>query len=368
MATEEEAEKPKRVNFRQELLRYQSFRNQQEVYTSDEEAPEQKGHSIWRNFISQCSASFLAVFAVIPSRNLQTSIHSAHDLGKISLCCLYASYVIGCFLTGAILQRFKAKCLLLSSLFFHILYSVANVIPSAFTLLPASCLVGLCQPAFWRLQDHLLLGYGLRYSAMASLPPQKALRLFQTATVITVHSAQILGNLLSSGLISASDFHCDDEWEGPPGHRHHRHHHHHNGSASHAGGHGAAGGGKSLRNEKWTYTLPFIPIQTRRSPDGSPPVNFYQLLTLIYLCMSVIAMGAVLIFFESPDVTLQRQSPGWRQKARDVRKCFSDPRWLLIWFAATYIGFAQGIIISDISKVGPLLSIVCLLCTLFAAL
>lgn len=345
MATEE-AEKPKRVNFRQELLRYQSLRNQQEVYTSDEETPEHKNHSIWRNFISQCSASFLAVFAVIPSRNLQTSIHSANDLGKISLCCMYGAYVLGCFLTGPILQRFKAKCLLLSSLFFHILYSVANVIPSAFTLLPASCLVGLCQPAFWRVQDYLLLGYGLRYSAMASLPPQNALRLFQTATIITVHSAQILGNLLSSGLISASDFHCDDEWEGEPGHRHHRHHHN---SSSHLIHHSSAG--KSLRNEKWTYTLPFIPIQTRRSPDGSPPVNFYQLLTLIYLCMSVIAMGAVLIFFESPDVTLQRKSSGWRQKFKDVQKCFSDPRWLLIWFAATYIGFAQGIIISDISKV-----------------
>ncbi|XP_070201028.1 protein unc-93 homolog A-like [Littorina saxatilis] len=353
MAAPEEEDKPKRVNFRQELLRYQSFRNQQEVYTSDEELPEHnKTHSIWRNFVSQCSASFLAVFAVIPSRNLQTSIHSANDLGKISLCCMYGSYIIGCFLTGFILNRFKAKCLLLSSLFFHILYSVANVIPSAFTLLPASVLVGLCQPAFWRVQDCLLLGYGLRYSTMAAMPPQQALRLFQTVTIITVHSAQILGNLLSSGLISASDFHCEEEWEGGPGHHYHHHHNgHHNGSTSHlTHQHGAKG--KSHRDEKWTYTLPFIPIQTRRSADGSPPVNFYQLLTLIYLCMSVIAMGAVLIFFESPDVTLQRKAPGWREKLKHVQTCLTDPRWLLIWFAATYIGFAQGIIISDISKQG----------------
>ncbi|KAL8593384.1 hypothetical protein ACOMHN_060703 [Nucella lapillus] len=295
MAAEEEENKPKRVNFRQQILRYQSFRNQQEVYTSDEEAPEQKNNSIWRNFISQCAASFLAVFSVIPSRNLQTSIHAAHDLGNISLCCMYGSYVVGCFLTGLILRRFKAKCLLLSSLFFHILYSVANVIPSAFTLLPASCLVGLCQPAFWRMQDCLLLGYGIKYSSMASMSPQKALRLFQTVTIITVHSAQILGNLLSSGLISASEFHCEEEW----------------GDGMDFFHHGLTGNGssfhpfspeKNLRNEKWTYTLPFIPIQTRRSPDGSPPVNFYQLLTLIYLCMSVIAMGAVLIFFESPEI------------------------------------------------------------------
>ncbi|XP_076469974.1 protein unc-93 homolog A-like [Babylonia areolata] len=341
MTTEEaEKPKPKRVNFRKELLRYQSLRTQQDAYTSDEDPIEQKTNGIWKNFISQCSASFLAVFAVFPSRNLQTSIHTVHDLGKISLCCMYGSYILGCFLTGLILQRFKAKCLLLASLLFHILYSVANIIPSAFTLLPASCLVGLCQPAFWRVQDSLLLGYGLRYSVTAALPPQKALRMFQTVTIVTVHSAQILGNLLSSGLISASDFHCDDDWEelnaspsfsSPPPQHHHE-------------------AKVPARNEKWTYTLPFVPIQTRRSPNGSPPVNFYQLLTLIYLCMSVVAMGAVLIFFQSPDVTLQRKLPGWKQKVRDVRKCLTDVRWLLIWCAAVYIGCAQGIIISDISK------------------
>lgn len=338
----EEASRPKRVNFRHELLRYQSLRGH-DLYGSEEEL-ENKGQNIWRNFISQCSATFLAVFAVIPSRNLQTSIHMAHDLGKVSLCCMYASYIVGCFFSTLILQRFRAKCMLLSSLFFHILYSVSNVIPSAFTLLPASCLVGLCQPAFWSIQDCLLLGYGLKYSAMASLPPQSALRLFQTVTIITIHSAQILGNLLSSGLISASDFHCEEELDSA----HHRHYMQgHNGTAAHRQHHG----GKVLHNEKWTYTLPFIPIQTRRLTETSPSVNFYQLLTLIYLCMSVIAMGSVLIFFESPDVALQRRTLGWREKLRGVRKCLTDPRWLLLWFAACYIGFAQGMIICDISKV-----------------
>nr|KAG5707935.1 hypothetical protein BaRGS_031666 [Batillaria attramentaria] len=281
---EEEGERPKRVNFRKELLRYQSFRNQ-ELQGSEEDVYDNKGSSIWRNFVSQCSATFLAIFAVIPSRNLQTSIHAANELGKISL------------------------------------------------------------PAFWSIQDCLLLAYGLRYSAMAAIPPQSALRLFQTVTIITIHSAQILGNLLSSGLISASDFHCEDEWELEGGHRYHLHHG--NGSR-HSPAHHLSD--KVFRKEKWTYTLPFIPIQTRRSSDPSPPVNFYQLLTLVYLCMSVVAMGAVLIFFETPDVTLQRRIPGWREKLRDVRKCLTDLRWLLVWFAAIYIGFAQGIIICDISK------------------
>ncbi|KAL8588331.1 hypothetical protein ACOMHN_019596 [Nucella lapillus] len=359
--TTEEGDKPKRVNFRKELLRYQSLRTQQDVYTSDEDSTEQKANGIWKNFISQCSASFLAVFAVFPSRNLQTSIHTAYDLGKISLCCMYASYIIGCFLTGVILQRFKAKCLLLTSLLFHIMYSVANIIPSAYTLLPASCLVGLCQPAFWRVQDTLLLGYGLRYSVTAALPPQKALRMFQTVTIVTVHSAQILGNLLSSGLISASDFHCEEEWEDANGqyhyhhYQHHNSHHHYHNHHHHPDDHNESSSlmehpQKPLRNEKWTYTLPFVPIQSRRSPNGSPPVNFYQLLTLIYLCMSVVAMGAVLIFFQSPDVALQRKLPGWRQKVKDIRKCLLDARWLMIWCAAIYIGCAQGIIIGDISK------------------
>jgi hypothetical protein len=48
MATDDaDVDKPKRVaNFRQELLRYQSFRNQQEAHTSDEEPQENKGQQL----------------------------------------------------------------------------------------------------------------------------------------------------------------------------------------------------------------------------------------------------------------------------------------------------------------------------------
>lgn len=267
-------------------------------------------------------------------RNLQTSIHAPRQLGKISLVCMYVSYIVGCLFTALILRKVKAKTLLLASLFFHILYSVSNVIPSAYTLLPSSCLVGLCQPAFWAVQDMLLLNYGLKYSASTRMTPQKSLRLFQTVTIITIHSAQILGNLLSSGLISVSQFHCSEDWmmlntsRLPDNHP-----------------------DRFMRADKWTYTLPFIPIQARRSTEASPPVNFYQLLTLIYLCMSVVAMGAVLIFFESPDTVLQRRVLSWRERLKEIRQCCTDPRWILSWFSAAYVGFAQGLIMCDITKV-----------------
>ncbi|KAK0051525.1 UNC93-like protein, partial [Biomphalaria pfeifferi] len=339
---EEEPEaKPnrKRVNFRKEMLRYQSLRNhlnESQFLAAEEDDLEDKDNNIWRNFVSQCSATFLAVFAVIPSRNLQTSIHAPNQLGKISLVCMYVSYIIGCLFTALILRKVKAKMLLLASLFFHILYSVSNVIPSAYTLLPSSCLVGLSQPAFWAVQDMLLLNYGLKYSATTRMTPQKSLRLFQTVTIITIHSAQILGNLLSSGLISVSQFHCSEDWAML-----------NKGSNSSSA---SSAPEKQIRSEKWTYTLPFIPIQARRSSEPSPPVNFYQILTLIYLCMSVVAMGAVLIFFESPDSVLQRRILSWRERFREIKHCISDPRWILAWFSAAYVGFAQGIIMCDITK------------------
>ncbi|XP_059140324.1 protein unc-93 homolog A-like [Physella acuta] len=339
---QEEDEEPevkpnrKRVNFRKEMLRYQSLRNhinESQFLAAEEDDLEDKDTNIWRNFVSQCSATFLAVFAVIPSRNLQTSIHAPRQLGKISLVCMYVCYIVGCLFTAFILRKVKAKTLLLASLFFHILYSVSNVIPSAYTLLPSSCLVGLCQPAFWAVQDMLLLNYGLKYSASTRMTPQKSLRLFQTVTIITIHSAQILGNLLSSGLISVSQFHCSEDWmmlntsRLPDSHP-----------------------DRFMRADKWTYTLPFIPIQARRSTEASPPVNFYQLLTLIYLCMSVVAMGAVLIFFESPDTVLQRRVLSWRERVKEIGQCCTDPRWLLAWFSAAYVGFAQGVIMCDITK------------------
>ncbi|CAG5135416.1 unnamed protein product, partial [Candidula unifasciata] len=331
----------KQVNFRKEMLRYQSlnFRthiNESQFLATEEEDFEDKDSNIWRNFVSQCSATFLAVFAVIPSRNLQTSIHEPDQLGKISLVCMYTSYIVGCLLTALILRKIKAKTLLLSSLFFHILYSVSNVIPSAYTLLPSSCLVGLCQPAFWAVQDMLLLNYGLKYSTLTRMAPQKSLRLFQTVTIITIHSAQIFGNLLSSGLISVSQFHCSEEWAIIN-------------KASNSSS-SKSSSEKLMRSTKWTYTLPFIPLQAPRSAEPSPPVNFYQLLTLIYLCLSVVAMGAVLIFFESPDTYLQRKVVTWRERFKEIKQCVTDPRWILAWCAAIYVGLAQGIIMCDITK------------------
>ncbi|CAG5119426.1 unnamed protein product, partial [Candidula unifasciata] len=340
---EEPEIKPQRkpVNFRKEMLRYQSLRNhinETQFLAAEEDEFDDKDSNIWRNFVSQCSATFLAVFAVIPSRNLQTSIHASNELGKISLVCMYGSYIIGCIFTTFILRKVKAKSLLLASLFFHILYSVSNVIPSGYTLLPSSCLVGLCQPAFWAVQDMLLLNYGLKYSAATRMTPQKALRLFQTVTIITIHSAQILGNLLSSGLISVSQFKCNEDWEMI------------NKAANSSSSSSSSNAEKLLRTEKWTYTLPFTPLQAHKTTEPSPPVNFYQLLTLIYLCMSVVAMGAVLIFFESPDTVLQRRVLSWRERAKEIKQCVSDPRWLLAWCAASYVGYAQGIIMCDISK------------------
>lgn len=281
-------------------------------------------------------------------RNLQTSIHAPHQLGKISLVCMYVSYIIGCICTTYILRKVKAKSLLLASLFFHILYSVSNVIPSAYTLLPSSCLVGLCQPAFWAVQDMLLLNYGLKYSAATRMTPQKSLRLFQTVTIITIHSAQILGNLLSSGLISVSQFHCSEDWAMIS---------RASNSSTSSLSSTSSNADKLLRNDKWSYTLPFIPLQARKSSEPSPPVNFYQLLTLIYLCMSVVAMGAVLIFFESPDTVLQRRILSWGERIKEIKQCVTDPRWLLAWCSATYVGFAQGIIMCDITKVGSLLRV-----------
>ncbi|GFN94852.1 unc-93-like protein a [Plakobranchus ocellatus] len=375
LVEEEEDEQPepevatpsRPLSHRRQMLRYQSLRNHvhhAECLVDGEEAD--KEDNIWRNFVSQCAATFLAVFAVIPSRNLQSSIHFSGQLGKISLVCMYGAYVVGCLLTPTILRVTKAKSLLLASLFFHIVYSVSNVIPSGYTLLPASCLVGVCQPAFWAVQDGLLLHYGIRYSAASHMAPHKALRLFQMATIITIHSAQILGNLLSSGLISASAFHCSEGWGVAS-----------SGTSSSSilnsalsnqssgsqstfnpRSQAAAVGrqpDRAFQKDKWTYTLPFIPIQTRRFSDPSPPVNFYQLLTLIYLCLSVVAMGSVLIFFESPDTSLANQrracAASWRERALEVRKAVTNPRWLLGWFSAAYVGYAQGIIMCDITKI-----------------
>ncbi|XP_071116556.1 protein unc-93 homolog A-like [Haliotis cracherodii] len=294
---------------------------------------ENKRRGTWKNFVILCLSTFLSFVAVFPSRNLQTSIHSSYRMGTISLCALYGFYIIGCLTSNICIQHFRAKCLLLVALIFHVLYSVSNVIPSMYTLIPASCLLGLCQPLFWSIQEITLLGYALNYSAFSNINLDSSLRLFQTLIVITVHSAQILGNLLSSGLLSLSDVDCADIW-----------------SNGYTNGTELQEVGAFAKSERWTYTLPLIPVLTRKLSDHPGPINYYQFLTVLYLCLGVVAMGGVLIFFESPDILLKRRSGTWKEKIIEVKDTVCDAKAFLAGFAAIFTGYIQGVIIADILK------------------
>ncbi|ESO82892.1 hypothetical protein LOTGIDRAFT_155935 [Lottia gigantea] len=327
----EEGETVQKTNFRQELMNYRSFMNNNlySLMGADDKRP-----PTWRNFIALCVATFLAVSSVMPSRNLQSSVYINTHLGNLSLCCMYGFYLLGCFTAKPIMDHFRPKCLLLISLFTHVLYSISNAVPSFYTLLPSAALLGFSHPIMWSIQERLMIGYSLGYTASSTLTLQHSLHSFQTLMVIIIHSAHIMGNLLSAGLISVSHIHCPGPslWGNMSSHR------------------SIAGGGPSTE-DRWTYTLPLMPILTRQGAEKPHELDYYQLLTVLFVCFSVISMGALLVFFENPDIIIQKKSGTWAQRLSKLVAITKDPGWFLGQIGAMLNGFLQGLLISDILKI-----------------
>ena len=163
----------------------------------------------------------------------------------------------------------------------------------------------------------------------------RSLRLFQTIIVITIHSAQILGNLLSSGLLSVSNVKCADIWSTRM-----------LSNYSHE-----LEKGEHFRSEKWTYTLPLIPVLSRKLSEPPGPINYYQFLTVLYLCLGVVAVGSVLIFFESPDIFVKKKVSSWKERLGEIGAILTKPKCVLAGFGALFTGFSTGLIVADILKV-----------------
>ncbi|XP_050395181.1 protein unc-93 homolog A [Patella vulgata] len=331
----EEAETTQKTNFRQELMNYRSFMNNN-VYSlmgADDKRP-----PTWRNFITLCVATFLAITSVMPTRNLQASVYTDSHLGKLSLCCMYGFYLIGCFSAKPLMDHCRPKCIMLISLFVHVLYSISNAVPSFYTVLPSAAMLGFTHPVMWSIQERLMLGYSLSYTASSTLTLQSSLHSFQTLMVIIIHSAHIMGNLLSAGLISVSHIHCPglSLW----------------GNETVSGGsHRIHTSGIPNTEDRWTYTLPLMPILTRQGGSKPHELDYYQLLTVLFVCFSVIAMGALLVFFENPDIIIQKKTGNWKQRLGKLFSISRDPGWFMGQIGALFNGFLQGMLISDILKI-----------------
>lgn len=158
------------------------------------------------------SLGFMLVFTSFCAlRSLQSSINHDGGLGLAALSCMNATFALGCVFATSIVQRVRPKRAIMLSLIGHLLFTVANVHATFYTLLPATAVIGFTMATLLVAQGTYLTSIAVTYAAVSGKKHDHIVSLFNGFFLFMLQIAQILGNLISSTVFSFLSVERDEE-------------------------------------------------------------------------------------------------------------------------------------------------------------
>ncbi|GMR35274.1 hypothetical protein PMAYCL1PPCAC_05469 [Pristionchus mayeri] len=149
------------------------------------------------------SLAFLFLFTAFHGlQNLQTSVNG--QLGADSLAVLYTSLAVSSlFVPSFMINRLGCKLTLIASFFVFLLYHIANFLPQYYSLIPMSILAGVGGACLWGAKCAYITECGLRYAQLNIESQSTVIVRFFGYFFMVLHLGQVIGNLLSSLLLTA---------------------------------------------------------------------------------------------------------------------------------------------------------------------
>ncbi|KAH6944143.1 hypothetical protein HPB50_002048 [Hyalomma asiaticum] len=155
--------------------------------------------SVLRNLLV-VSMSFLLLFTAYQSmQNLQSSLNPEAGLGTASLATIYVALVLSCmFVPTYMIRRLGLKYTMVASVVMYMLYFVANMEPSWYTLLPASLLLGMGGAPLWTSKCAYLTYLAQEYADLVgALDSAPFVAGFFGVFFMLFQTTQIWGNLIA---------------------------------------------------------------------------------------------------------------------------------------------------------------------------
>lgn len=320
--------------------------------------------TMWINLASLCLSLLLIMSTFIPLRNLLSTMYPYNGLGYFSLCCIYATYVIGCYALSTIAHYIHPKGAIVLAIIGHSIFAGSQLYPSFETLIPASCVLGLCQAVLWRSQELLCTSYAANYAALSGANVNQVLKRFHTALIVSVQLAQILGNSLVSVIFFQHD-------------------------SLHAAR------GLDRQNTTLTFTaaaddsaalfdltnravrdISYLPSESQfhrpfvqSRPYDAMHVDYcpkdpqkivdkytveFHTVKIIFLSFTITALVVVSVFLHKPDILVQRRNLDFKQQLHDIFHVWGEKRWLLTTGVMFYSGIQQALIVGELTKITSL--------------
>ncbi|PWZ58840.1 UNC93-like protein 3 [Zea mays] len=155
------------------------------------------------------SAAFLFVFsAYSAAQNLQTSVNTEDDLGTVSMGTVYTSFTLFSVASSPVVTRIGPKRALVVGTSGYVLFILANLVPSWYTMVPASLYLGFTASIIWvgqapilQFQGTYLTSAALSHARENNLPEGPTLGSFNGEFWGMFASTQVIGNLISLALL-----------------------------------------------------------------------------------------------------------------------------------------------------------------------
>ncbi|NP_001183030.1 UNC93-like protein 3-like isoform 2 [Zea mays] len=148
------------------------------------------------------SSAFLFVFlAYHAAQNLQSTVNTDENLGSISLGVLYTSFTAFSAAGSAVVRWMGSRRALVAGTSGYLLFIAANLLPSWYTMVPASLYLGFTASIIWVGQGTYLTSAALSHARENNLPEGPTLGSFNGEFWGMFASTQVIGNLISLALL-----------------------------------------------------------------------------------------------------------------------------------------------------------------------
>lgn len=148
------------------------------------------------------SSAFLLVFlAYGAAQNLETTVNDAGNLGTISLGILYLSFTFFSVVASPVVRSLGSKNALVLGTSGYWLFIAANLVPSWYTMIPASLYMGFSASIIWVGQGTYLTATARSHAVENNLHEGTVIGNFNGEFWGMFASHQLIGNLISLALL-----------------------------------------------------------------------------------------------------------------------------------------------------------------------
>ena len=152
------------------------------------------------------SWSLLAVFgAFFGIQALQSSINQEANLGLTSLCVVNGFYALSTLITPTVIRLIGTKYALIGGYVVFFLYTLSNVYPHWYTLIPSSFLIGVAQGPAWASLNTHATNVAIKYAPNFKQKTKHLIINFLSVVSFHIQFAQALGTMVSSLVLIQCD-------------------------------------------------------------------------------------------------------------------------------------------------------------------